>query len=81
MDRKKEAVLARIKSLETAIVKAQEYLERGAHADWNGFRPLFTPKIKDGRQAPPHKDWVKNVFIPRCEKTIRKAERILDRLD
>lgn len=25
--------------------------------------------------APPHKDWIKNVFIPNREKAIRKAEK------
>lgn len=81
MDLKKKAVLDRIKSLEDALTKAREYLETGAHSDWNGFRPLFAPKIRDGRAMPPHKDWVKNVFIPRREKAIRKAEKILDRLE
>jgi hypothetical protein len=81
MDTKKKAILERIKSLEDALSKAQEYLETGAHSDWNGFRPLFTPKIRDGRQIPPHRDWVKNVFIPSREKAIRKAEKILDQLE
>lgn len=81
MDPKKKAVLERIKSLEEKLTKAQEYLETGAHAEWHGFRPLFTPKIKDGKELPPHRDWVKNVYIPNCEKAIRKAEKILDRLD
>ena len=78
---KKKAVLERIKSLEDALAKAREYLETGAHSDWHGFRPLFTPKIKDCRQIPPHRDWVKNVFIPSREKAIRKAEKILDQLE
>ena len=81
MDLKKKAVLDRINSLEDALTKAREYLETGAHSDWNGFRPLFAPKIRDGREMPPHKDWVKNVFIPRREKAIRNAEKILDRLE
>ena len=81
MDPKKKAILDRIKSHEDALTKAQEYLESGAHADWHGFRPFFTPKIKDGRELPPHRDWVKNVFIPRCEKAIHSAERKLDQFD
>ena len=81
MDPKKKAILERIKSLEDALTKAQEYLETGAHADWRGFRALFTQKIKDGREVPPHRDWVKNVFIPNREKAIRKAEQILDQFE
>ena len=81
MDPKKKAILERIKSLEDALTKAQEYLETGAHADWRGFRALFTQKIKDGREVSPHRDWVKNVFIPNREKAIRKAEQILDQFE
>ena len=81
MEPKKKAILERIKSLEDALTKAQEYLETGAHADWRGFRALFTQKIKDGREVPPHRDWVKNVFIPNREKAIRKAEKILDQFE
>jgi hypothetical protein len=81
MDPKKKAILERIKSHEDALTRAHEYLETGAHADWHGFRALFTPKIKDGREAPPHRDWVRNVFIPNCEKAMHKAERKLDQFD
>lgn len=81
MNPKKKAVLERIKSIEEALTKAREYLDTGAHADWQGFRPLFTPKIKDGRKMPPHKDWVTNVFVPNHEKAMREAEKKLDRLD
>jgi hypothetical protein len=48
--------LARIKSLEAAIRIAKEYLESGEHADWSAFRPLFNPKLKDGKELPPHRD-------------------------
>jgi len=73
---KRKAVLERIESLEGAIRRAKEYLETGTHADWQGFRPLF------GRKAglPPHKDWVKNVFLPRREKALARAEKILEKL-
>lgn len=67
MNVKRKAVLDRIKNLEEAIAKGQEYLESGKHAHWNGFRPLFVPKLREGKTLPPHKDWVKNVFIPRRE--------------
>ncbi len=80
MNPKKKAVLEHIRSIEDDLEKARDYLETGAHANWRGFRPLFTPKIKDGRRLPPHKDWVKNVFIPAREEAIRKAEKALERL-
>jgi hypothetical protein len=72
-------IVDRIKKLEEAIAKGREYLESGAHADWHGFRPLFVDKIRDGKALPPHKDWVKNVFLPRREKALREAERLLER--
>ena len=78
---KSKAILDRIKRIDEAIVKAHEYLETGAHADWHGFRPLFAVKTKDGKALPPHKDWVKNVFIPRHEKALRNAQKIMARLD
>lgn len=81
MDPKNKAVLERINSIEEALTKAREYLATGAHADWHGFRPLLTPKIKDGRKVPPHEDWVKNVFVPNHQKAMREAEKKLDRLN
>jgi hypothetical protein len=80
MNAKRKAVLDRIAALERAIRKAREYLERGDHANWSGFRPLFDPKRRDGAELPPHKDWVRNVFLPRKEKALGRAEKILERL-
>ena len=77
---KKKAVLDRIKSLEDDIAKAREYLETGTHGHWHGFRPLFNHKVRDGEQLPPHKDWVKNVFLPSRERALQKAEKLLDKL-
>jgi hypothetical protein len=77
---KKKAVLDRISRLEEAIVKGREYLESGMHAHWRGFRPLFVPKMRDGKELPPHKDWVRNVFLPRHEKALKHAKRVLARL-
>jgi hypothetical protein len=77
---KTKAVLDRIKRLEEAIAKGNEYLESGRHANWIGFRPWFASKIIDGKVLPPHKDWVKNVFLPRMEKALNRAERILEKL-
>lgn len=79
MDTKRKAVLGRIDSLQRAITRAREYLETGKHADWVGFRPLFTGKFKDGRQLPPHRDWVTKVFLPAQEKALRRAEKLLER--
>jgi hypothetical protein len=81
MDSKKKAILDRIKHLEIAITKAQEYLETGDHAHWHGFRPWFDDKIKDGKIAPPHKDWVKKKFLPNYEQALKKAYDKLDKLD
>jgi uncharacterized protein YqcC (DUF446 family) len=80
MNAKRKAVVDRIDSLEQAIRKAREYLESGKHANWRGFRPLFDRKLRDGKELPPHKDWVKNVFLPRMEKALSRAEKILERL-
>jgi hypothetical protein len=77
MNAKTKAVRERIKSLEEAIRKAKEYLESGKHAKWQGFRPLFGR----GEKLPPHKDWVKNVFLRRRQKALAQAEKLLQRLD
>ena len=79
--RKRKEIELRIESLEDALDKAREYLKNGSHSNWKGFRPLFTPKVRGGEEIPPHKDWVKNVFIPNQEKALRKAENILDCLE
>jgi hypothetical protein len=75
-DAKKGDILERIESIEQSILKAKEYLESGKHADWAGFRPLFVSKPQ-----PPHKDWVKNVFLARTEKALRRAEKVLGQVD
>lgn len=77
---KEKAVLARIESIEEAIVRAREYLESGEHAHWHGFRPLFVPKLRNGKELPPHKGWMKNVYLPRLEKELRRLERALERI-
>jgi hypothetical protein len=81
MNAKTKAVVDRIKSLEEAIHKATEYLESGKHADWHGFRPLFDRKLKDAKELPPHKDWVKNVYRPGMNKALARAEKLLERFD
>lgn len=81
MNSKKKAILNRIRLLEEAIAKGREYLESGKHAEWRGFRPLFAVKVRDGNVLPPHKDWVKNVFIPRREKALRSAQKVLEQTE
>jgi hypothetical protein len=78
---KTRAIFDRIKRIEEAIVKAHEYLATGAHADWHGFRPFFSRKVKYGKTLPPHKDWVRNVFLPSKEKALSNAEKTLEKLD
>jgi hypothetical protein len=80
MNSNQRAVLDRIKHLEDALAKGREYLETGAHAEWHGFRPLFTRKVRAGVKLPPHPDWVRNVFLPRCERALRQAEKVMERL-
>ncbi len=77
MNAKENAVLNRIKQLEEAITKAREYLDDGRHPDWHGFRPLFSSKKRDGKDLPPHRDWVQNVFIPGKVKALKHAEKVL----
>jgi hypothetical protein len=76
----KDAVVERIKRIEDAITKGTEYLESGKHADWKGFRPLFYTKIRNGKELPPHRDWVKNFLLPRWEKALIRAEKLLGKL-
>jgi hypothetical protein len=78
-EEKKKAIIERIKRIEDAMTIGREYLESGKHADWTGFRPLFKYKVRDGKRLPPHKDWVKNVFLPNREKALRRGEKILDK--
>jgi hypothetical protein len=74
MSSKEKAILDRIKHLEDAIAKGREFLKTGKAGDWHGFRPLFVG------WSPPHKDWVKNVFLPRHEKLLIRAHKALERL-
>ena len=80
MNSKKKAILDRIKHLEGAIAKGREYLESGKNAHWHGFRPLFVDKVRDGKILAPHKDWIRNVFLPSTERELRKAQERLDKL-
>jgi hypothetical protein len=80
MNSKEKAFLDRIERIEEAITKAREYLESGKHADWHGFRPFLVNKVRDGKVLSPHKDWVKNVFLPRQEGALRRNQRLLEKL-
>ena len=81
MNAKTKAILVRIENLGQAVRIAKEYMESGKHADWAGFRPLFVRKLRDGKELPPHKDWVRNVYLPRIERALSQAEKTLERLD
>ena len=81
LNMKKAPPVKRIQVIERTIANAKEYLATGNHAHWNGFRPLFVRKFKNGKELPPHKDWVKNVFLPRMEKELRREEKLAERLD
>ena len=81
MNAETKAVIERIERIEEAITKGREYLENGTHANWRGFRPLFTAKVRNGNAMPPHRDWVKNVFLPRKERALRYAEKVLRTLE
>ena len=80
MNSKTKTIADRIRRLEEAIAKGREYLEFGAHANWHGFRPWFAVKLRDGQTLPPHKEWVKNVFLPRRERALRDAQKLLEEL-
>jgi len=79
-DSAKRDLVGRIKRIEEAIAKSNEYLASGKHASWTGFRALFVTKVREGTELPPHRDWVKNVYLPRMEKALIQAERILEKL-
>jgi hypothetical protein len=81
MNAKTKAILERIRSLERDLERAREYLESDKHARWVGFEPLFKSKLKDGKELPPHKDWVRNVFVRQREKALAQAEKLLERLE
>jgi hypothetical protein len=77
---KRKAIRERIRRTEDAIARAKAYLDCGEHAHWHGFRPMFVDKVQNGELCPPHKDWVRNVFLPRCKRALRDAERVLKRM-
>jgi hypothetical protein len=81
MNSERKNVLDRIKHLKEAIAKGNEYLQSGENAHWHGFRALFSSKVKDGKVLPPHKDWVKNVFLPNQERALALAEKVLEAKD
>jgi hypothetical protein len=81
MNPKRKAVLERIRRFEEVIAKGSEYLESGKHVPWSRLRALSTAKVRDGKELPPHRDWVKNVFLPRLQKALRHTKEILEKLD
>jgi hypothetical protein len=81
MNSKEKAILDRIKHLEDAISKGREFLETGKHGDWHRFQPMFVNKVGRDGVLPPHRDWIKNVFLPRQEKLLKHAQKSLERLN
>jgi hypothetical protein len=80
MNVERKAILDRIKHLEDAILRAREYLKSEQNASWHGFRPLFSSKTREGKTLPPHKDWVRGVFLPKSENALLHAYKKLERL-
>jgi hypothetical protein len=78
---KRRMILDRIASFEAQILRSREYLESGAHAEWTGLQPLITLKRRNGKQLPPHRDWVENFFLPMTEKRLHTWQKRLERLD
>jgi len=76
---KKRDIAERVRQLEADMLKAHEYLKTSEHSSWHKFQPLFNQKLSDGKAIPPHKDWVRNVFIPNLEKALNEAEKQLNR--
>jgi len=81
MKLKEKTILDRIRHIEDAISKSHEYLESGQHAHWHGFKPLFAEKMSDGKALPPHKDWVRNVFLPSQEAALKGNQKLLEKLN
>lgn len=74
-------ILERIDLMEQHILKSRKYLESRKHAQWIGFRPLFAKKVKNGVELPPHKDWVKNVFLPSRQKELNRLEKLIEQFE
>ncbi len=87
MDRSKQrqikikAVTDRIEQIKKNLLIGYEFLATGAHGNWHGFKPLYVEKTKDGIALPPHRDWVKNVFIAELERSLVKAEKKLETIE
>ena len=79
---KATSVMGKIKWCEDQLKLAYRYLDTDEGSDLRIFRPLFTKKLDaSGNALPPHKDWVKNVFIRRREKAIVRLQKRLRRLE
>src|SRR5437868_6409489 len=72
----REQIIKRMERITEALYTAYEFLATGKNGDSHYFRPLFT-----GRDRLPHRDWIKNVFIPRCLKAVARMEKRLEALE
>lgn len=74
--------MGKIRWCEEQLDLAYRYLETDEGSDLRIFRPLFSNKLNvSGNVLPPHKDWVKNVFIRRRENAILRLQKLLRRLE
>ena len=80
MDPKVQAVVKHIERIEDAIIKGANSGERRPRR-LARFSVVFHNKVQNGKAAPPHRDWVQNVFLPRSERAVERAEKALQRLE
>jgi len=74
------AVLKSIDNINRDIRRAEEYLSGSALTTMRGLRPLSVRKRSGGKDLPPHKDWVRNVYLRGRKKALIYAEKLLERL-
>lgn len=64
-----------LKSIETSLANAQEYLAKGINIESVTFLHLSDWKGKSG-----HPEWMRNVMIPKLLKQRASIERTLERM-
>ena len=78
---KRSSVMATRRWCEDQLKLAHRYLGTDEGSDLRIFRPLFDNKRDaSGDALPPHKDWVKHLFIRRREKAIVRLHKLLRRI-
>jgi ribosomal protein L34E len=74
---KRGAILDRMQRHQEALQKAHEYLARGGHGHWHGFRPLFDAR----HNRLPRPEWIVNVFLRRRRGALKQCENALETLN